>query len=296
MKKNIFLKCGSVSLWEGIVVFSFFLFAFSIVCFSTERYINEGDMFFNMRLAEQVRTQGFGAMQSFEPLPFTEATMLNQFVSYNFFFYKFLTLFTFFDPLMFGAKIYSVLASSFVMWVLYYFLKKQKISYASIWTISLFSFMFLHFINRLLFTRAFTVVIALLLLELLFLQRKKYFTILFLTVFYMYWHLGTFFMPIVVAVSYWLFDTLYNKKMNFKIIAYPLAGTIIALAVGSIFIPGTFEHLKAVVDIINHGTLLRDGTTMKGMELQPLSIYLYFSANYLWLSAVVFMNIINIVS
>jgi hypothetical protein len=121
--------------------------------------------------------------------------------------------------------------------------------------------------------RSFTIAPALLLLEIYFLHRKKYWSVFFISIFYFFWHSATFFFPLGVAVLYFAFESLYKKKNNWKIIGSCLLG----LALSFIFIilafslDGFINFFSELMGIFRGIIFGKTVQISQGVELSPVN-------------------------
>lgn len=220
-----------------LFVFLFFFLCFAYVYLTNEKLASLDDQVFSIRYAELLKENGVSVFANFPWLHFSKIADGSQLFSYNFIFYLVLTLFTFTDPLFLGIKLYGIIFASFSFSVLFFLFLKLKIKQPFLWVFSLFAIVNSSYLWKLLMARSFTIAPALLLLEIYFLYRKKYWSVFFLSVVYFFWHSATFFFPLLVAGLYFAFTNLYTSRNDWKI----LRGSLLGMAFSLIFIALVFS-------------------------------------------------------
>jgi hypothetical protein len=262
-------------------VYLLFFVGFSLVYFSTTRFLSHDDQFFHIRFAEILRQKGFGAFKDFHWVYFSKISQNQQyFIYYNFLFYLVLIPFSIVSPLFLGIKLYGVVMASLVFTIFYFFLLKTKEKRAFIWTLFTFAAVNYASIWRLLMARPFTLAAALLLLELYVIYRKKYWHLFFLSIFYFYWHTATFFFPAGIAVLYIAFESFYGKKTDWKIIYSSVLGTGLALGATVFFAPGLFLYMKNIIFGVYYDTIIGKKIGIaEGGELYSTDFFNFIRSN-----------------
>ena len=150
-----------------IIVFIVFFVIFGIMQFTAPNIIGF-DGYYHIKAADIIKKQGF-----IKEFPWAKHTILSDsYADIQILFRILLIPFTFL-PLIFGAKLASILFSTAAFIVFYWFLDKNKIKYPFFWSL-LYLFTSANLMNRFLLPRQMPLVIALLILTIYFLQRKKY--------------------------------------------------------------------------------------------------------------------------
>lgn len=220
-----------------VQIFSVFLFFFSFFSFYFFLYTftSTDDQFFNIRLAQKISQEGFSTLQNFNEFSEVPARPW----IFNILFYYLLIPFTWFNPLELGIKVFAVTSLSFTFTVLFFFLKKNDIKKPFLWVLFMIGFFFVppdlwHF----LMARAFVLIPALLILLLYCLQKERYVALFFLSFISFFLHTATFFLPIVVGVIFSAFSWQANRRPVRLSLLSIFGGTLMALIVGVLFIPG----------------------------------------------------------
>jgi hypothetical protein len=256
-----------------ISVFLFFFFCFTYIYLTNEKLASLDDQVFSIRYAELIKENGVNVFTNFPWLHFSKITQGQQLFSYNFIFYITLTLFTFCEPLFLGIKFYGVVFASLSFSVLFLFFLKTKIRHPFFWVFSLFAIVNSAYIWKLLMARSFTIAPALLLLEIYFLHRKRYWSVFFVSVIYFFWHSATFFFPLFVAILFFAFNNLYTKRSNWKAVY----GSLVGILFSFIFIAATFSLDGFVSFIVANFGIFKDiifGKEVQisqGVELNPIN-------------------------
>jgi len=249
-----------------------------------DRFTSLDDQFFNIRFSQLIRKQGFDVFNNFHWIYFSKFSQENQIMFSNPLFYIFLTLFTYVNPLFFGIKLYAIFSATLLFTTLFYFLVKIKEKNAFLWTILFFAITSNAFIWKMLMARAFVIAPAFLLLLLLFAYNKKYGAIFVVSCLYFFWHTATFFLPVVVVLTYFLFENFYGKKLDWKLIGSSLLGTFVAVLFTLIFFPKGFNNfIDSIGSIygIFHDTIIGKSISIaEGMELYPMKFFDLLKSNF----------------
>jgi len=243
-------------------VFLFFACYFIAAYMTVEKVFSLDDHFFHIRFAELFRQRGMGAFTGFQSIYFSKMGIVKDyFVYYNFLFYIVLIPFTFISPLVLGMKLYGVFALSASFMAVYVFLKKVPVKYPFVWTL-LFLLAMLQsgWLFRFTLARPFTLAPAFLVVLLLFIYKKKYLAMAIIAFLYFYWHTATFVFPLCLAFGYFLFEQFYGKKPDWKLVTWPLAGTLAAVFLAYLISPGVVSYLKDVIFPVFFDTTLTKST------------------------------------
>ena len=191
-----------------LLVFVFFFLVFLWAYFYVNTVSSSDDQFFHFRFAQQMLQNGvLNSFWHFKAIYFTNTAIDHSwFIYYNFLFYIFLIPFTFIAPLFLGMKLFAVLSAAFVFTTLYWCAKRFGVRYPFAGTMVIFAIISNVSIWRFFLSRPYTVAPAIMLILLYFLYRRWYFGQFILSFLYLYWHCSTFFFPLIVVVSYFLFS------------------------------------------------------------------------------------------
>ena len=186
------------------------------------------DGYLHIKTAEIIKQKGF-----IKEFPWAEHTILSDnYADIQILFRILLIPFTFFG-LNLGAKIASVLFGAVCFTIFYWFLVESKIKYAFFWSL-LYLFTAESLMYRFLLTREMPIAIALLILTIYFLQKKKYF-LLSLTSFVFVLFYSGFALQLFVIFLYFILEKFFSKKFNYKLILYPLSGIFLGLIINPSF-------------------------------------------------------------
>lgn len=218
------------------VIFSLFL---ALVQFSTPD-LPDNDGFYHIKLAYIMRTEGLKP-----DFPWLPLSILNsrEFYDHHFLFHVALMPFTFGD-LRLGAKWAAVFFASLAFLSAWNLLKNQRVPYASLWALGLLV-VSEAFIYRMSITRAQSLSLAILLLGLDWLLRKKYTSLAFLAFAYV-WMYDAFPLLLILAVVYTLSAWLADRRLELRPILYVALGSVLGLVINPYFphnIVFTYLHI-----------------------------------------------------
>lgn len=273
-KMSHFTSSRTVPLWGKLVcAYAFFSLLFSAY-FLLPSFTSLDDQFFNIKFAELIRERGMAAFSHFDWFsgvgPYAwHANML---------FYVFLIPFTFVEPLELGIKLYAVASFSFTFCVVYTFFSVLRMRSAFVSTLVILAILFVPLIIwHFLMARAFVVLPAVLLLELILLIRRRFFWIAILAFLYFFWHIGTFFFPLAVAVIYVTALAFEKKSWSRWMILAPLIGTSAAAVLGGFFLPGFvtgfLQSFLTILKTISETGFSGQAVIQEGGEVYPLNIF-----------------------
>jgi hypothetical protein len=227
---------------EILVAFLAFLLFLSIMQF-TSPYIIGFDGYYHIKTASIMRGEGF-----FEEFPWAEHTILSSdYADIQVLFRILLIPFTFFG-LELGAKLAAVLFGAFAFVVFYWFLLENKIRFAFLWTL-LYMFSSAALMQRFLLPRQMPLAIALIILTLHFLQKRKY-LLLGLTSFAFALLHSSFVIQLFIVILYFILEKLFSKKLDYRLLLYPFAGAIFGLLINPYF-PDNIPFLYAQIFQVN---------------------------------------------
>lgn len=227
-----------------LLVFVFFVSVFSLVYMSLPTVSSGDDHFFHIRFAEAIRQNGFfESFQNFKSIYFSKHAQGNEyFIYYNFLFYLVLIPFTYLKPLFLGIKLYSVFSASLSFTLLYFCFSRFSIKYPFVWTILSIGIFGSYTIYRFFLSRPFTLAPILLVFFVFLLSRKNYFYIFLFSFLYLFWHSATFYFPIGISLVFFIFEQIYFKKSDYRLIINTIGGVILGI-VFIYMIPSDFFHL-----------------------------------------------------
>ena len=183
------------SAWSGLLVWAVVFLVLALVQFSTPD-LPDNDGFYHIKLAYLMRTEGLKP-----DFPWLPLSILNprEFYDHHFLFHAALMPFTFGD-LRLGAKWAAVFFASLAFLSTWNLLKNQRIPYAALWALGLLA-VSEAFIYRMSIPRAQSLSLAVLMLGLDWLLRKKYTWLAFLAFAYV-WLYDAFPLLMIVGWSY----------------------------------------------------------------------------------------------
>jgi hypothetical protein len=224
---------------DGLLLWIILILFLGFIQFSTPDLL-DNDGYYHIKLAYLMRTDGLKP-----DFPWLPLSILNQreFYDHHFLFHVVLIPFTFGD-LRSGAKIASILFASLAFLSMWYLLKKQHVTYPSLWAFGLTA-VSEAFIYRMSIPRAQSLSLAVLLLGLDALLRKKYRRLAVLSFFYV-WLYDAFPLMLVFAGFYVLAAWLLERKLDLKPMIYAAAGIGLGMAINPYFpfnILFTIQHI-----------------------------------------------------
>ncbi len=273
-KMSRFIGGHALPFWGKLVIAYMFFFLLFSAYFLLPSFTSLDDQFFSIKFAELIRERGMEAFSHFDWFSAVGSYAWHA----NILFYIFLIPFTFVEPLELGIKLYAVASLSFTFCVTYAFFSVLRKRSAFVLTLALLAIFFIPLtIWHLLMARAFVILPALLLLELIFLLRKRYVSAAILAFLYFFWHVGTFFFPLVVAVVYAVALIFEGKPWNRWIILAPLVGTSAAMVLGGFLLPGFasgfLESFLTILRIISDTGFSGKAVVQEGGEVYPLNVF-----------------------
>jgi len=210
-----------------IGAFVVFLVIFFILQFTVPNIIGF-DGYYHIKTAEIIKQNGF-----FKEFPWAKHTILAVDYADIQVLYRILLLpFTSLD-LNLGAKIASILFASLTFVVFYWFLLQNKIKYAFFWSI-LYIFTSANLMVRFLLPRQMPLVIALLILTIYFLQKRKYLFLGLTSLIFVLLHTSFVFQLFTIAL-FVILEIIFSKKFDYKIIVFTFAGVILGLSANPYF-------------------------------------------------------------
>lgn len=260
-----------------VILFVLFMLFTGLVQFSTPN-MPDNDGFYHIKMAYLMRTEGL--KPDFKWLPLT---ILNprEYYDHHFLFHVLLIPFTFGD-LVLGAKWGAVVFASLSFLAVWWLLKKQKIPYASLWSLGLLA-VSEAFIYRMSITRAQSLSLALLALALHWLLTGKYARLAVLGFLYV-WFYNAFPLLLGVAGAYTVAEWLLARRLDLRPLAFSSLGIALGLLINPYFpynIIFAFQHiLPKLVEAtsVSVGNEWYPYTTGQLLENSPFALAVFCSA------------------
>lgn len=265
---------------KALLVFIAFLIILSIMQFTVPNIIGF-DGYYHIKAADIIKKEGF-----IKEFPWAKYTILSEnYADIQLLFRLLLIPFTFFG-LNLGAKLASVVFAAIAFTVFYWFLSQNKIRHTFFWTLLyLFTSEFLMY--RFMLPRQMPLVITLLILTIYFLQKKKY-LLLALTTFASILLHSSFVFQILIIILYLVLEKIFIKKIDYKLMLYPLVGLIIALLFNPYF-PNNISFLYTQIFKVN---LIAN---LFNVEWKPWAFFGFIQNNilvliYIWISLLIILK------
>ncbi len=277
------------------LVFSLFFTVFCAMYFSLNTLISSDDHFFHFRFAYEMRTNGLlSSFYNFKSIYFTKIAQGSQyFIYYNFLFYLVIIPFTYIQPLVLGIKLYAVIAAALSFTVFYWCLGRFKVKYPFLWVLAILAITGLAPIVRLFLSRPYALTPALLLVFLYFLNKKNHWGVLIISFGYLFWHGATFFLPLGVALAYYVFERFYQGKGDWKNLAYCAGGTVGAVGLVYMMTPGFFLYIQDNIWGVFWDVIIGKKVNIaEGSELYPTDFFDFIRTNtYIFASLLVVASV-----
>ena len=222
------------------LVFLLFLSITSIMQFQVKEIIGF-DGWMHIKAADMTK-EGF-----IKEFPVTESILSHNYADLQLGFRILLIPFTYLG-LINGAKIASILLTTLCFTLFYWYLKKNNISHPLFWT-SLYAISSINLMYRFLLPRIMPLAIILLTLTLYFVDKKMYIPLLITSLIFTYTY-HAFTLQLFIIAIYLIITTITKKKIDLKLIVYPLIGTTIALIINPYF-PNNIELLLTQIFKVN---------------------------------------------
>jgi len=248
------------------LVFIIFLIILSIMQFTVPHIIGF-DGYSHIKTADIMKKEGF-----FKEFPWATHTILtNNYADIQVLFRLLLIPFTFLG-LELGAKIASIIFSAAAFTVFYWFLIENRIKYAFFWSL-LYLFTAASLMQRFLLPRQMPLVIALLILTIYFLQKKKYLFLGMTSLVFALLH-SSFVIQLIIILLYSVLGIIFSKKFDYKILLYAIIGTVLGLVINPYF-PNNISFLYTQIFQVN---LLAN---LFNVEWKPWSFFEFIKNNIL---------------
>lgn len=225
-------RTRALSAWraarKGLLLWGIFALFLALVQFSSPD-LPDNDGFYHIKLAYIMRTEGLKP-----DFPWLPLSILNprEFSDHHFLFHVALMPFTFGD-LRLGAKWAAVLFASLAFLSAWNLLKNQRVPYAALWALGLLA-VSEAFIYRMSITRAQSLSLAVLMLGLDWLLRKKHIRLGFLAFTYV-WLYDAFPLLLVVVGIYVMATWLVERHLDLRPLFYTGLGVGLGLVINPYF-------------------------------------------------------------
>ena len=289
-RRSVMIFFESRKKLQLFLTFALFLAVFFAVYFSVSTVSSSDDHFFHFRFAQQMFSHGFfQSFWDFKSIYFSKIAQGNAyFVYYNFLFYLVIMPFTFLNPLFLGIKLYAVFAVAFAFTLLYWCLKRFGVKYPFIWTLLFMAITNTSAIWRFFLSRPYALAPSLLLLLLVFLYKKNHWGVFIVSIVYLFWHSATFFMPLCVALAYYISERFYGSKGDNKNLLAAFGGTALAVASTYLVSSGFLLYMRDIIFGTYWDTILGKKVNIgEGGELYPLDFFNVIQTNALVFGAFV---------
>ena len=147
-----------------------------------------------------------------------------------------------------GAKIASILFAALCFIVFYWFLIENKIKYAFFWSL-LYLFAAESLMYRFLLARQMPIAIALLILTIYFLQKRKYLFLSIASFVFVLFYSG-FVIQLFMILLYLILEKIFSKKFDYKILLYSFIGVVLGLIINPYF-PNNISMLYTQIFKVN---------------------------------------------
>jgi len=282
---------------QNALVFLFFLGLNSLVYFSVSGVSSTDDQWFYFKIADLFRVNGWTTITDFKWLYFTNLAQDN--LNYGITLYHFfLVPFTIFSDKIFGMKLAGVVFASAVPTLVFYVWKNLQIKKAFLWSLFFYIFISADILWRLFINRSFVLIEGLILLEIYFIHKKKYWPLFFVAMLHTWWHTGTFWVVPMMVILYELIRYANSKRIFLKNI---LAG-VVGACVGFIFYPphsdqffssmnptSWIQSLSSYFYGVNTTAAIRHGGEVYKRDFLAL-----FTNNYFIFIVFVFLIVLNV--
>ena len=245
-------KTAFQDLRNGLLLWIVFGLFLAFVQFSSPD-LPDNDGFYHIKMAYLMRTEGIKPEFSWLPL-----SILNQrdFSNHHFLYHVALIPFTY-GELHIGAKISAVFFASLVFLSTWNLLKNQRIAYAPLWALGMMG-VSEAFIYRMSVARAQSLSLAMLMLGLDWLLRKKYSWLAVLGFVYVWLYdafplLGVF--AAVIFAARWVAE----RKPDWQLLLYPGVGMTLGLLVNPYFPHNLIFTIQHILPKLTEATSVRVG-------------------------------------
>jgi|GEM_PF-2490114 len=267
----------------GAYAFVFFVAFLLISYMALDDVFILDDHFFHIRFAESIIEQGPKAFTDFQSIYFSKIVSEHRhLIYYNFLFYLALLPFSLISPLAIGIKLFGVFALAGSLTIVYIFLRGMAVRFSFIWTlVFLITLAESGLIIRLLSARPFALAPVFLIALLYAFYRRRSGIAFLLAFMYFYWHTASFFLPVLLAVSYCFFDWYYRPagRIDWSIVLFPFIGTVAAVLSSYLIFPGALSYVIGITLPVLFDAALTGGAGIaEGVEVYGASFAILFPA------------------
>ena len=190
-----------------------------------------------------------------------------------------------FCRLFISIKLYAVLTAALSFAILYWCCLRLNIKYSLIWVGIIFALTNYNGIWRLFLSRPYAIAPALLLLLLVFLNRKNYWGIFVINFVYFFWHSATFFFPLTISLVYFISQKFYKQVLDRKSLFAVIAGFFSAFILITSISPGFLDYMKDIIFGVFWETIVNKKVVLvEGAELYPRDFFDFLRNNSLIIS------------
>jgi len=219
-----------------------FLIIFSVMQFTVPNIIGF-DGYYHIKTADIIKKEGF-----IKEFPWARNIIFSDnYADIQILFRILLMPFTFLG-LELGAKIASILFAALCFIVFYWFLIENKIKYAFFWSL-LYLFAAESLMYRFLLARQMPIAIALLILTIYFLQKRKYLFLSIASFVFVLFYSG-FVIQLFMILLYLILEKIFSKKFDYKILLYSFIGVVLGLIINPYF-PNNISMLYTQIFKVN---------------------------------------------
>ncbi len=238
MTNNLFQNIAKNQILPFFLIFVLFSALFSLIQFASPN-LSGVDAFYHIKYAELYQTLGIKeTLHNFSLAG--EYSILNQHPTDLSFFYHILLIPFTYSNLIIGSKLMAIILAALIFTAFYWVLKKFKTKYSFFWTLLLFAASS-SFIFRLTLPRPFLLSILILILGFYLIVKKKYIWLFILSTFYALTYTASELILIVSSI-YISIEYYQTRKLDWKLLFYPLAGILTGLIVRPDF-PQNFYNI-----------------------------------------------------
>jgi len=245
------------NIWMStLLVFCLFFIIYGSIYLFTDGISAPDDHFFHLKFAYLLREQGFYVANNYDWIPIqTHRYSVSLFQAS-------LIPFTFFKDLFTGLRVSDTFGAAFSLAVIYFALRKFNFNHAFLMLLILLSSAYFSF--RLFYGRGYVLTLGLVLLELYFMQKKKYSKFFLVSFFHILWHPSSLFFPPMIAFFTGVSKYLTEKKIEWK----GFLAALLSIFFGMSIYPGFPRNIFSwVTNLANISDGANDGLKLEGNEL-----------------------------
>jgi hypothetical protein len=248
MKNNIWLST--------LLVFCLFFLIYGLIYFFNDGISAPDDHFFHIKVAKLLRDGGLNIINDFGWYPIKDNRLDLSLFQIS------LIPFTFFGDLFTGLRVSDAFGAALSLSIIYFSLRKFKFKHSFLMTLILLSATYLSF--RLFYGRGYVLTFGIVLLELYFMQKKKYSKFFLVSFFHILWHRSSMFFPLMIFVVVAVARYLSEKKIKWM----GLFASLAAVFCGMFFYPNFPNNVFVWINVLLNLTAgARGGLKLEGNEL-----------------------------